>query len=74
MRAIKGAMSKPEKSSHERAHRILVGEITGAHGIRGDVLVRTYTETPEAISTYGPLTDADGRKSFTIRIVRILTW
>jgi 16S rRNA processing protein RimM len=71
MRAIKGAMSKPEKSPHEKPRRILVGEITGAHGIRGDVLVRTYTETPGAITTYGPLTDADGRKSFTLRIVRI---
>jgi 16S rRNA processing protein RimM len=71
MRAIKGAMSRSEKSLHEEPRRILVGEITGAHGIRGDVLVRTYTETPEAISTYGPLTDADGRKSFTLRIVRV---
>lgn len=58
-----------EKSSADR--RILVGEITGAHGIRGDVLVRSYTETPDAVAAYGPLTDASGKKSYSLRIVRV---
>ncbi|MBS0252070.1 MAG: ribosome maturation factor RimM [Proteobacteria bacterium] len=58
-----------EKSSPAR--RILVGEITGAHGIRGDVLVRSYTETPDAIAAYGPLTDASGKKSYSLRVVRV---
>jgi 16S rRNA processing protein RimM len=66
MRVIKGAMSTDSKP-----RRIFVGEITGAHGIRGDVLVRTYTETPEAIAVYGPLTDESGSKSFSLRIVRV---
>jgi 16S rRNA processing protein RimM len=66
MRVIKGAMSTDSKP-----RRIFVGEITGAHGIRGDVLVRTYTETPEAIAAYGPLTDESGSKSFSLRIVRV---
>lgn len=70
MRAIKSSMSN-ENPSPEKPHRILVGEITGAHGIRGDLLVRTYTETPEAIAAYGPLTDASGQKSFRLRIVRV---
>ncbi|CCB67825.1 ribosome maturation factor RimM [Hyphomicrobium sp. MC1] len=58
-----------EKPSPDR--RILVGEITGAHGIRGDVLVRSYTETPDAIAAYGPLTDASGKKSYSLRVVRV---
>ncbi|WP_409561553.1 ribosome maturation factor RimM [Hyphomicrobium sp. MC8b] len=58
-----------EKPSTDR--RILVGEITGAHGIRGDVLVRSYTETPDAIAAYGPLTDASGKKSYSLRVVRV---
>ena len=41
--------------------RILLGRIVAAHGIRGDLLVRTYTDAPEAVGSYGPLTDADGR-------------
>jgi 16S rRNA processing protein RimM len=57
--------------SNEKPRRILVGEIAGAHGIRGDVLVRTYTENPDAIATYGPLTDATGQRSFSLRVVRV---
>ena len=44
----------------KRQRRILLGEITGAHGIRGDVFVRSFTAAPEAIAAYGPLTDATG--------------
>ncbi|RUP00222.1 ribosome maturation factor RimM [Hyphomicrobium sp.] len=58
-------------STENKPRRILVGEFAGAHGIRGDVLVRSYTETPDAIASYGPLTDASGQKSFTLRVVRV---
>ena len=51
--------------------RILLGRIVAAHGIRGDVLVRTYTDAPEAIGSYGPLTAADGRGSWKLRVVRV---
>jgi 16S rRNA processing protein RimM len=51
--------------------RILLGQIAGAHGIRGDVLVRTFTGKPAAIASYGPLTDATGTKSFKLRVVRV---
>jgi 16S rRNA processing protein RimM len=76
MQAIKCPMyssEKPasQKSSSDSPRRILLGEITGAHGIRGDVLVRSYAETPEAVAAYGPLTDASGKKSYSLRIVRV---
>ena len=51
--------------------RILLGRIVAAHGIRGDVLVRTYTDAAEAIGSYGALTDADGRGSFKLRVLRV---
>jgi len=51
--------------------KILIGEISGAHGIRGDVLVRAYTGTPDAIASYGPLTDESGKRSFSLRVVRV---
>jgi 16S rRNA processing protein RimM len=51
--------------------RVLLGRIVAAHGIRGDVLVRTYTDAPEAIGSYGPLSDADGRGAFKLRILRV---
>ncbi len=50
---------------------ILLGEITGAHGIRGEVLVRTYTGDPEAIAGYGPLTDADGNAPLTLKVLHM---
>jgi 16S rRNA processing protein RimM len=53
--------------------RILLGRIVAAHGIRGDLLVRTYTDAPEAIGGYGPLADGDGRRSFKLRVLRVTT-
>lgn len=51
--------------------RILLGEITGAHGIRGDVLVRSYTGDPEAIGDYGALTDVAGAAPLMLKVVRV---
>lgn len=55
----------------QQTRRVLLGEISGVHGIRGDILVRTYTATPDAIASYGPLTDATGAKTFSLTIVRV---
>lgn len=41
--------------------RILLGHIAGAHGIKGEVLIKSYTGDPLAIADYGPLTDDRGR-------------
>lgn len=42
------------------ANLIVVAQITGAFGVRGEVRVRSFTDDPEACFTYGPLTDAQG--------------
>jgi 16S rRNA processing protein RimM len=41
---------------------VLVGTITGAHGIRGEVKLRSFTEDPQAIAAYSPLETAKGAK------------
>jgi 16S rRNA processing protein RimM len=41
--------------------RLLLGEIVAAHGIKGLVKVRSFTEAPEDIVAYGPLRDGAGR-------------
>jgi 16S rRNA processing protein RimM len=41
---------------------ILVGAITGAHGIRGEVKLRSFTADPAAIASYSPLETARGAK------------
>ena len=50
--------------------RILLADIVSAHGIRGDVVLRTYTADPEAISSYGTLSDESGRRTFEIASAR----
>ncbi len=41
--------------------RILLGVITGAHGIKGEVKVKSFTADPKAIASYGPLQTVDGK-------------
>lgn len=53
----------------DRSH-VLLATIATAHGIRGEVMVRTYTGDPEAITRYGPLSDASGTRTFKIRSAR----
>lgn len=36
--------------------------------MRGEVRIKCFTERPEAIAGYGPLTDEEGTRSFTLRI------
>jgi 16S rRNA processing protein RimM len=47
---------------------ILLGRITGAHGIRGAVKLRSFTTDPKAIATYGALQTADGREIEILRM------
>lgn len=42
--------------------RILVGRIGAAHGVRGEVKVRPFTEDPATLARLGPLETGDGRK------------
>ena len=46
--------------------RILVGAITGAHGVRGQVRIRSFTADPLAVAAYGPVTDEDGKRRFEL--------
>jgi 16S rRNA processing protein RimM len=50
-------------------NRILLGRIAGAHGIRGEVRITTFTARPEDIAAYGPLDDG-GARTFRIEAVR----
>lgn len=47
---------------------VSVGVITGAHGIKGEVKLRSFTADPEAIASYSPLETAKGT---SIEIVRL---
>jgi 16S rRNA processing protein RimM len=51
--------------------RVLLGVITTVHGIRGDVIIRSYTGDPEHISAYGALETARGEALPHLTIVRV---
>ena len=57
--------------SSDSDQRVLLGQITGAHGIQGEVKIRSYTSDPADIAAYGPLSDEDGRRSFTVQSARV---
>ena len=50
--------------------RVCLGQILGAHGLAGEVQLRTFTDTPEDIASYGPLQDESGARSFEILKLR----
>jgi 16S rRNA processing protein RimM len=51
------------------ASRVCVGQIAGAHGVRGLVRVKSFTEAPEAVTAYGPPTDESGRRVFRLELL-----
>ncbi len=67
-------MSDPKSKSSGHpgdAKRVLLGSFANAHGIRGEVQVRTFTGMPESIASYGPLSDQAGARTFKLRVVRV---
>ena len=50
------------------AARICLGVIAGAHGVRGLVKVKSFTETAEDLTAYGPLTDEAGARRFELTV------
>ncbi len=48
---------------------VLLGAIAGAHGVRGDVRVKTFTDDPAAIGDYGPVHTEDGRV-FSLKVTK----
>lgn len=50
------------------AERVCLGAIAGAHGVRGLVKVKSFTERPEDIAAYGPLSDEAGARRFALTL------
>jgi 16S rRNA processing protein RimM len=54
----------------ERPALVVLGRITGAHGIRGEVVVRSFTADPQAIASYGPLHVVGSGRTVVIEALR----
>ena len=48
---------------------VCIGTVTGAHGVRGNVRIKPFTEAPEDVAAYGPVTDAGGARTFDLTLV-----
>jgi 16S rRNA processing protein RimM len=57
--------------SAPKSDLVFLGVVTGARGLKGEVRLKSYTSDPARIGDYGPLTDADGRQSFNLRVTGV---
>ncbi|GAB4542700.1 MAG: ribosome maturation factor RimM [Parvularculaceae bacterium] len=51
---------------------ICIGAIAGAFGAKGEVRLKSFTEDPRDIASYGPLYSEDGEREFRIGRARVL--
>jgi 16S rRNA processing protein RimM len=49
--------------------RVCLGVVTGPHGVQGAVRIKSFTQAPEDIARYGPLTDEAGNRCFELSLV-----
>ena len=45
----------------ENRDQICIGVIKGSRGIKGEVIIKSFTEEPENIAAYGPVFDENGQ-------------
>jgi 16S rRNA processing protein RimM len=48
--------------------KICVAVVTGAHGVRGGVKLKSFTVDAESVVGYGPLSDKSGERRFHVRL------
>jgi 16S rRNA processing protein RimM len=51
------------------SQRVCVGVVTGAHGVRGAVRIKSFTDRPEDIARYGPLQDETGVGRYAVEVI-----
>jgi len=56
----------------EKPDRVLLGEISAAQGLKGEVRLRSFTAAPADIASYGPLEDEAGSRTIEIQSVRVM--
>ena len=48
---------------------VCVAAVAAAHGVRGALKLKTFTEDPENVGDYGPLLDEAGAELFAVRVI-----
>jgi len=49
--------------------KVCVGAIVGAHGVRGQVRVKSFTADPADVAAYGPVESEDGTRRFGLKVM-----
>lgn len=49
--------------------RVCVGAIVGAHGVRGQIRVKSFTTDPADVAAYGPVESEDGSRRFKLKVM-----
>ena len=50
--------------------KVCVGTVSGPKGLDGSLRIRSYTQQPEDITSYGPVSDKTGNILYDIHILR----
>lgn len=56
----------PDGLKQMSSRKIVMGVVTGAHGVRGLVRVKSFSDDAASLTAYGPLTDAHGTKTYDL--------
>lgn len=62
-------MTESGRKGEGPAGMVLVGVITGARGVRGEVKLKSFTAEPAAVAAYGPLFDEEGARQLRLNLV-----
>ena len=49
---------------------VCLGIVTGTHGVRGAVRVKTFTDDPLSLRSFGALRDASGKRRYVVRDIQ----
>ena len=52
--------------------RVLLGVVGAPHGVRGLVRIKSFTEDPMAIASYGALSDEAGTKAYRVEALSVV--
>ena len=50
------------------AKRVCIAQVVAAHGVRGEVKLKSFTERPEDVAAYGPLESERGERRFEVKL------
>ncbi len=51
---------------------VCVGAFASAHGVKGAIKIKAFTENPHDVAAYGPVQTEDGARRFTLKVIRDL--